>query len=384
MQWVLDELLESASAETNLSDFGEDNFREGFEVLVRAFNREKSFHEDGEKAIRGGLLNSLTNRLKITASNNADSVSNIEVPKPVFIVGLFRVGSTLLHQLLDRHPDLHGPKLWELYFPVSYPPGEAEDTRLANIAQGFADAYFTRAPKMKSQHYLEKYHPDECHRFFTNIGLSRIHLLRHHIPEYAAWLKEEDHTAAYRYHKHQIQHMLRRNGAKRPVLKCPTHFWNLSQLLSVYPDAKIIMLHRHMPKVLASTSNLCRTLRESFSSDVDGARIGAEWQEDYRLGMDRMLEWRNGITNEENVYDLRYKDLIKDPKGSFFKICEFIEAEHNSDLGDTIDSWMANNKQHKFGKKPYGLAEFGLNAGDINAKFDDYHQRFDVPAEEQA
>tara|TARA_R110002096_G_scaffold16898_1_gene57657 strand:+ start:110888 stop:112036 length:1149 start_codon:yes stop_codon:yes gene_type:complete len=382
MQLVLDALLETATAETNLSDFGEENFREGFEVLVDAFNRENNFHEAGAKAIRGGLLNSLTNRLKITAANAAHNVSNIEVPKPVFIIGYFRVGSTLLHQLLDRHPDLHGPKLWELYFPVSYPPGETEDAKLADIAQGFADAYFERAPLMKSQHYLEKNHPDECHRFFTNIGLSRIHLLRHRLPTYAAWLKEQDHTNAYRYHKHQIQHMLHRNGAKRPVLKCPTHFWNLSQLLSVYPDAKIIMLHRHMPKVLASTSNLCRTLRESFSHDVEGTRIGAEWQEDYRLGMDRMLKWREG--NEDKIFDLRYKDLIKDPKSTFFEICEFIEAERNERLGDTIDSWMADNRQHKFGKKPYSLNEFGLSSGEINEKFSDYHERFNVPAEEQA
>ncbi len=229
---------------------------------------------------------------------------------------------------------------------------------------------------------LEKNRPDECHRYFTNMGLSRIYLLRHYLPSYAEWLREQDHTQGYTYHKHQIQHMLHRNGATRPVLKCPTHFWNLTQLRSVYPDAKIVMLHRDMRKVLASTSNLCRTIRESFSSDVDSKRIGSTWQDELRLGVDRMLQWRDG--NETNVLDVRYKDLVKDPKSTFFKICEFAEVKTPDAFGDTIDTWMADNRQHKFGNKPYTLGEFGLNGDEILSKFGDYHQKFDIPAEEQA
>lgn len=382
MPLVLDELLESASAETNLSDFGDANFREGLEILIHSYNEEANLHDVGAQSIRGALLNSLTNRLKIVASDKENDVSKIDVPKPVFVIGLFRVGSTLLHQLLDLHPDLHGPKLWELYFPVSYPPGEAEDTRQANLAQQYAEAYFERAPLMKSLHYLEKNRPDECHRFFTNMMLSRIYLLRHYLPTYAEWLKKQDHTPGYEYHKHQIRHMFRRNGARRAVLKCPSHFWNLPQLMSVYPDAKIIMLHRDMKKVLASTSNLCRTIRESFSSDVRGERIGAEWIEDQRHGVDKMLAWRE--STDTPVIDVLYKDLVKDPKATFMKICKFAEVDGAESMSDTIDTWMADNRQHKFGNKPYTLGEFGLTPEQITSKFEDYHQRFNVPAEDQA
>jgi hypothetical protein len=68
---------------------------------------------------------------------------------------------------------------------------------------------------------------------------------------------------AYRFHRRFLQHLQHQglphgpHGAdQRWVLKCPDHVFCLDAIRAVYPDARMVFVHRDPLKVLLSVTRL--------------------------------------------------------------------------------------------------------------------------------
>ncbi|MCU1644033.1 MAG: hypothetical protein JWN03_4308 [Nocardia sp.] len=95
-----------------LSDFGGRAYEDGLNHLVTAVNATgESLLPAGYDAARGMIVDALRNRLLLR--DNAErhpQICQIPVSAPVFILGLPRSGTTLLHNLLALHPQLRAPR----------------------------------------------------------------------------------------------------------------------------------------------------------------------------------------------------------------------------------------------------------------------------------
>jgi hypothetical protein len=60
-----------------------------------------------------------------------------------------------------------------------------------------------------------------------------------------------------------------RAGCARWVLKCPEHVFALRAIRTVYPDARLIFVHRDPVKVLLSVAHLTEVLRRPFTRQLD-------------------------------------------------------------------------------------------------------------------
>ena len=110
LEW--DDLVRAAIRLAKSDDFGGDDWKEPLHLLLKGYESSANLTELGRIVARRLVLGMLTNRLRTARKFKAlTHLSNIE--KPVFILGLPRTGSTLLHELLDVHPDLQTPKLWQ-------------------------------------------------------------------------------------------------------------------------------------------------------------------------------------------------------------------------------------------------------------------------------
>ena len=69
----------------------------------------------------------------------------------------------------------------------------------------------------------------------------------------------------YEFHKLQLKMLNAQRSAKRWVLKCPWHIWNMDALMAVYPDAQIIFTHRDIAKALASHCSLSAKMASKLS-----------------------------------------------------------------------------------------------------------------------
>ncbi len=353
-------------------------FLETLHVLTDALECEARLAPSGRAAVQNGLIGNLV--VQARAHRNAarnPEVEQVAIERPVFIIGLLRSGSTLLHNLLAVHPRLRCPTLWELLTPAgSRDPDQCEQA--VESARGYVEELWRQAPELPRIHFIHALRPDECHRLLVNTFESPINWLRFHVPSYASWLGERDLTRAYEHHRLQLQNVLWRVPGGVPVLKCPFHVWCLDALVRVYPDARFVYLHRDPVSVIASTCSLSAELRSARSDEVDRREVGSFWLEQVAPVLDRMDAVRATHLADKPVLDVRYPDLVRDPMGTVERICDFIGVPMGEEVAGRMRRYLADNGQHRHGVHRYTTEEFGLSAEDIEDRFVDYRRAYDL------
>ena len=128
-------LFDRARRLTGLSDFGDPFFREPMRVLLDAFETEAELTMLGRVIARTDIVRLLENRLRMAdVLNHHPEIAAGEIRQPIFIVGLPRTGTTILHELLAQDPANRVPMTWEVMHP--WPPPERDtyetDPRIAH------------------------------------------------------------------------------------------------------------------------------------------------------------------------------------------------------------------------------------------------------------
>ena len=96
-----DRLREQAERTTGLSHWGDSPFQASLESVVRSAQEGPALTPMGRLALRKMMRRSLVNKLLLEdLARNATEQFQVPVVRPVFIVGWYRSGTTLLHRLL--------------------------------------------------------------------------------------------------------------------------------------------------------------------------------------------------------------------------------------------------------------------------------------------
>lgn len=116
----LDAIMKSVMIETKLSDFGDLSFVESFKLITEStLQKSLTFSNIGYIMAYAEYTTNLTRRVQlIEYVKKAPEVLDISIKSPVFVFGLGRSGTTLIHRLLSLDPAVRSPKLWELAMPV--------------------------------------------------------------------------------------------------------------------------------------------------------------------------------------------------------------------------------------------------------------------------
>ena len=200
-----DELLDEAQRSSGLSDFGGDDFLEPYRVFVRALDEEAKLHALGraDRAQRRAELAREPPAARRLAQAPARDRAPSAVREPIFITGLPRTGTSILHELLAQDPAHRVPLHWEVRHPVPA-AGDASARRAirassapsARCSSGTRSSPSTR-PCTSSARAL----PVECIQLTAHEFLSEELLGRHQVPSYAAWYAGATCAPAYRFHR---------------------------------------------------------------------------------------------------------------------------------------------------------------------------------------
>lgn len=127
-RWDLTSLLSVAERQTGLNDFGDDRFLEPMAFLLESIEREAKLNALGRFVFYQHTIQLLRNRLYLERDSRIDRrISRRKIPKPVFITGLPRTDTTLLHSLLAQEQELFAaPLTWEVIYPS---PAQGETRR---------------------------------------------------------------------------------------------------------------------------------------------------------------------------------------------------------------------------------------------------------------
>jgi hypothetical protein len=377
-------LFDRARRLTGLSDFGDPFFREPMRVLLDAFETEAELTVLGRVIARTDMVRLLQNRLRLAdVLNHHPEIADGEVRQPIFIVGMPRTGTTILHELMAQDPANRVPMTWEVMHP--WPPPERDtyetDPRIRIVEKHFGGVD-RLIPGFKSMHPMGAQLPQECVALTAHDFASMLFSTTHYVPSYQAWLDRADLRWVYAAHRRQLQYLQWRCPADRWVLKSPGHLWALDALLAIYPDARIVQTHRDPLKVIASVANLIALLRSMSSDHIDRAAIGAEWTARLADGMQRSMDVRDHLpVDAAPVFDMHFADFIRDEIGVVRRIYEHFGMELTLDAEQRMRRFLAHNPRDKHGAHRYVLEDAGLDAETERARYRVYQERFGIESE---
>jgi hypothetical protein len=377
-----DEVIAEARAATGLEDFGGDELREGLEVYCDAVAGEARLNELGTVAVRANVVGSLANRLKIVEHRRQHpEVADEAIDAPLVVIGMFRAGTTFLSRLLDQDPSNRALLSWES--ADSVPPPTPEDFRQGprlDAVRAGQQMLSAINPAIDAVHHEDAGEATECLSLLGQDFKSLVWEAVTNVPSYGKWLYEADMRSAYEHHKRVLQ-VLQSGGVRgRWTLKTPGHAIALEALTAVYPDAKLVLLHRDPVVLCASVCSLIRTLSGTFTDADHGAYIAEHWPAMLELSVERINAFR-AAHPDHPILDVQYADLVRDPVLTVARIYEGTGSTLSDGAAIAIADHVAANPKGKFGTHRYDLAEFGLDAGEIAERFAGYVERYDVVLE---
>jgi len=363
---------------------GDEGFLEPLAVACAALEDEAHLTVLGRWITRRYLLRLLEVRFQLGAYVAADpAVLDEEVRSPIIVTGAPRTGTTILYGLLSCDPALRVPEGWELLRPV--PPPERDHYpdpgRLA-----LADAELRLMPSVSANldaiHEYSGRMPKECLSAMSFELLTEEIAVRYDVPSYHRYLQSADLTPAYEMHRLVLQVLQRRWGPAQWVLKSPAHLAALPTLLSVYPDAHIVVTHRDPLTVLPSVSSLVATLRLAHSDDVDMPTIGRYHAELYGRYLDALVDAdEQGVLDPARTHHGRYADFAADPMASVRATYEGVGFELTEDAAAAMVRHLAEKPKGHKGEHHYSFDDLGLDRERERERFERYRTHFSVPEE---
>jgi len=371
--------LEEARRRVRLEDFGDLPLREPLERLIAAYEHDAGLTLIGRIAARQDTIRLLANRLRMQADRRRHPEIEAEgIRRPLFVTGLPRTGTTLLHGLLAQDPVARAPLHWGCVFP-SPPPDRvryASDRRIGVAARQLR--WFHRLnPEIRKIHAVAAQLPEECLIVTSHSFLSFQFQTSHHVSSYQTWLEAQDLRPAYAEHRRFLQHLQWRCHGAHWVLKAPAHLYGIDALFAAYPDAGVILTHREPLEVVASAASLHTVLRSTFSDTVDPVAVGREVTHRWAEGMRRALAARDGgCAPAERFLDVHYADLVRDPIGVVRRIYTHFDLPYSPAADARMRAFLAEHPKDKHGRHEYTLEQFGLDRDVERRRYAWYRERF--------
>ncbi len=368
------DIIETAKRRCGLDDFGGGDFFEGLSRLLDSCQREAQLNLIGRIVLRADLIRLLCSRLFIQRDRKVyPNVVRQEIREPLFIVGLPRSGTTVLHTLLAADPEHRVPLTWEVMTP-SPPTGDNEKRRIQRAISS-CNCFNWLAPTFRQVHPVGAELPQECVSLMSPTFMSDQFDAMYYVPSYRAWFFRQDLRPAYEYHRRFLQHLQVRRNARRWVLKAPTHMFALPSLLAVYPDALFVQTHRAPLDAMASVSSLITILRRVFSDAVDPLTVCREAIDYWSKTLDRFLQERGRLA-EHRVCDVNYVEIRRDPLVVVRRIYAHFGWSLSQKVEQRIRRTLASQPEERHRLHRYDLSQFEVQEAESAARFASYCDRF--------
>ncbi len=304
-------------------------------------------------------------------------VAATAVRDPIFILGHWRTGTTLLHELLACDPRLAFPTTHQCLFP---------DTFLVS-GRAFHAIYAmfmpTRRPFDDMPMGLDR--PQEEEFGLVNMGvgsLYRAFAFPRHGPGDSRYLDlaglSTDERGAWEAAYVTLLKRIQSTTPNRLVLKSPAHTARIATLMRLFPDARFIHIARDPREVFPSTVHMLKGLMAVQGlhnpPDIDG------WVGEYVLStFERMYAAYDRdckLVPAGRLAEIRFEDLIADTTGVLSEVYEALDLGDFAVTEPAVDAYLADRAGHRRNK--YALDEEERRA--VVSRWRSYMERFNYAA----
>jgi len=267
---------------------------------------------------------------------------------PIFIIGHWRSGTTLLHDLISQDPQFSFANMYQVLFPGHFLTTEKVATTLSgwlpmsrpmdNVPLSWKSPQEDEIALLLQtllSGYLVMAFPDDSSKYekmWDFKGLPE--------EEVQCW-------------KETFQHFVKKLTVRDPrqlVMKSPTHTMKIPLLLEMYPDAKFIYIHREPYNVIRSGVHLRRRICEANmlgNSDVPNAFDDVL---DLYEHCFHTYHTDKGLIPEGRLHEVRFEDLEQEPLDVLEEIYEGLSLQGFETLRETLLPQIPRLKSYKKNK----------------------------------
>jgi hypothetical protein len=372
----VDDLLDAARHQTGLDDFGVDTFREGLERLVRSLEEDARLNDLGASVVPMLMTRMLVNRLQIEDwYRRHPDIEDEEITAPLIGLGLPRTGSTALSHLLAEDPNARSLRVWESGSPCP-PPSTVPppDPRIA-AAESEGSLKAQMSPRLAALVPSTPTGPMECQDLMALDFKAHYFSAFAEVRSYTEWLVDADLDATYAYERRALK-LLQWGQPTRPWrLKCPSHLLWLDHLDTAFPDARFVMTHRDPTEVMVSVADVYAEVMGMFSDHLDRHYLGRLNVEQWTLGMQRVLEFRDEH-GDDRFFDMDFRAVQADPVGQVRRLYEWLGEPVTDEFEAGMRRWWHENAEERELNVHPAPEEFGLDLDQVREGFAPYIERF--------
>ena len=260
-----------------------------------------------------GLVNtSLKGLQRLTIQPRVDHVEPDD--QPIFVIGHWRTGTTLLQELLALDPRHRCPTTFECFCPNHFLLTE----KFLKNWTGFV------LPRNRPSDNMEMgwERPQEDEFALCNMGIPSPYLtiaFPNKTPQSQEYYELEEIDEAQRLRwKRAFVGFLRQLSWRKPgrlVLKSPPHTFRLPLLNEMFPKARFLHIVRNPYVVFPSTVRLWKSLYAAHGYQKPTYEGLEEQVFETFSRMHARLEATRGLIDPSRFHELRYEDLVRDSVG---------------------------------------------------------------------
>lgn len=376
-----DQLHALVAEQVGSADFGPDDYRAGLDMLLQSMDADPRFTERGRRIAWGDLINVLGARAHAYREMRAHPGFDARpISRSIVITGVPRTGTTALHKLMALDPQFQGLQTWLAGAPMPRPPRDqwGRHPQFLKVVEQLR-ARYDAAPDSRAAHLMVAEEVDECCLVLRQGFVSNLWTCGWSTQSYDAWWQTQSERPAYQH----LARVLQLIGSAAPdrawLLKNPGHIANLDLVFETFPDALVIQTHRDPVKAVPS---LCALLMQRFPLMEQGdiaARAHAmlvreteKWADAVRRA-DAVRQHHPG-----RVLDVVHGDFHRDPMAVIRRIYAFAGLDLVPEVEAEMERRAAERPELAHGVHRYDLADFGMTAEQIRARFGDYVDRYDL------
>lgn len=363
----------------------EDYTREGVRLFLKSVNEGDNPHR--VSATGRLILNNFIQGIILVRSNvvkyleKHPNILNIEISKPIIILGLPRTGSTFLQLLLAQDPDSRHLRFWEGNIPLPAPREStySADPRIQLAERGLHSAKIIDEqflPSIRKYHYVSGGGIEEELMILHHCMLIFSHYYLSGNGEFKDWFFREDNKAfAYRYLRRFLQHL----SSKYPprshwLLKAPLNTLYIDTILQEFPDACVIMTHRHPKYIVPSWSQFqAQMLNIYLEIDQDSSDYWVSETMHLTSEMARRIVAYRKKNTSDRILDISFESLTQDPIGTVENIYKHFGKTLTDKFRENLQEFLKKDEVEGKSTAPkVTLQDVGLTEEMIEEQFAEY------------
>jgi hypothetical protein len=293
-------------------------------------------------------------------------------PRPVFILGHWRSGTTLLHELLACDPRHAFPTTYECFSPhdflftESWLPGRLgrllpRHRPMDNMAVGWdrpQEDEFALCLLGQPSPYRRIAFPNRA------AGVASVMDVANLSPSQRRRWK-----AAFRGFLQRVSHA---NAGRRLILKSPPHMCRIPTLLQMFPEARFVHIIRNPYDLYPSTLHLWRTLFAAYGLQRPA---WTDLQEHILATLtfmyDRFESGKRQIPTGR-LQEMRYEDLVRDPLGRLSALYRGLQLGEFAVAKPHVDKYLAavmDYRTNRYVLTPVECKLIGQRWGDVIRRY---------------